>query len=57
MGWDEQELAQGTASGAGRFLLLERDFLQGHVVIGQGTMVLNREKVGLDLTLGRNSAL
>ena len=27
---------------------LERDFLQEHVVIGQGVMALNRKRVDLD---------
>jgi len=27
---------------------LEKDFLQGHVVIGQGVMVLNYKRVDLD---------
>jgi len=36
---------------------LERDFLQRHVLIGQGVMALNQKRVDLDWILGRNSLL
>ena len=41
----------------GAYKKVERDFLQGNVVIGQERMVLNWKSVGLDETLGRNSSL
>ena len=36
---------------------LERDFLQGHVAIGQGVMALNCKRVDLDEMLRRSSSL
>jgi len=34
---------------------LERDFLQGHVVLGQGVMILNGKRIDLDCMEDRNS--
>lgn len=36
---------------------LERSFVQGHELIGQGRMTFNWKRAGLDWTLGQNSLL